>query len=301
MSTENESKWTIERILLIVVSVLFLIAVVFLIVTNVGKTGQATPPDVAKEPAAQPEGGEQVAPAGDESSEGPDTSAAPSDVTPTPRRLALVPTPTAFHVASEDDPRAILDGSPDGFDYFDEPTWFEYNTEGTAAYSIGDGQLNGIDNSPEDTYIYWSFNNAESGNVYSEITATNGDCIEKDAVGFVIRVQADKSPSGYALEVACDGTWRLRRYRGAKATEELVDWTSSDAINAGPFASNRLGIWGYQGQFALFINDAMVGEHVDADYPYTYGFFAVYVHGYRTYDLTATFDNFALWHLPFME
>jgi hypothetical protein len=301
MTTNEGSKWGIERILLIVISVLFLIAVVVLIVTNVGKTGQTIAPDLAKEPAALPEEDAQTAPGAEESSEEPDTGAAPSDVTPTPRRLTLAPTPTAFQVASEDDPRAILDGSPDGFDYFDESTWFEYDTEGTAAYSIGDGQLNGIDYDPADNFIYWSFNNAQSGNVYSEITTTNGDCIEKDAVGFVIRVQGDKSPSGYALEVACDGTWRLRRYRGAKATEELVDWTSSEAINAGPFESNRLGIWGYQGKFYLFINDVMVGEHFDADYPYTYGFFAVYVRGYRTYDLTATFDNFALWHLPFME
>ena len=301
MSTDTGSKWTIERILLIVVSVLFLIAVVFLIVTNVGKNGQATAPEIAKEPASLPEGDEQVAPVGEESSEEPDTSAAPSDVTPTPRRLALVPTPTAFQVASEDDPRAKLEGSPDAFDYFDESTWFEYDTEGAAAYSIGDGQLNGIDYDPADNLIYWSFNNAESGNVYSEITTTNGDCIEKDAVGFVIRVQADKSPSGYALEVACDGTWRLLRFRGTKATEELADWASSEAINAGPFETNRLGIWGYQGKFSLFVNDVMVGDYFDADYPYTYGYFAVYVRGYRTYDLTATFDNFALWHLPFME
>lgn len=301
MSTNEGSKWSIERILLIAISVLFVIAVVVIIVTNVGKNGQATVPELSKDSAALSEGEPQVALGAEESSEESGTSASPSDVTPTPRRLTLVPTPTAFQVASEDDPRAILDGSPDAFDYFDGPTWFEYNTEGIAAYSIGDGQLNGIDYAPEDSFIYWSFNNAESGNVYSEITTTNGDCIEKDAVGFIIRVQADKSPSGYALEVACDGTWRLRRYRGAKATEELVDWTSSEAVNAGPFATNRLGIWGYQGQFIIFINDVMVGEHVDADYPYTYGFFAVYVRGYRTYDLTATFDNFALWHLPFME
>jgi len=114
-------------------------------------------------------------------------------------------------------------------------------------------------------------------------------------------VQADKSSCGYALEVACDGIWRPRRYRGSTATEELIDWTSSEAINAGAFAGNKLGIVCCLGKFALFSNDVIVGEHVDVDYPHTYGFFAVYVRSHHTYDLKTTIDNFTLWHLPFME
>jgi hypothetical protein len=31
------------------------------------------------------------------------------------------------------------------------------------------------------------------------------------------------------------------------------------------------------------------------------GYFAVYVRASQTYDLTATFDDFAFWHIPYQE
>jgi hypothetical protein len=220
-----------------------------------------------------------------------------------PRRLELLPTPTPFHVVSEDDPRHILDlASPDHVDYFDEPdTWSRFETEGVAAYYMQDGHLVGLDAEPEERYIYWSFTFVQAGNTYAEVSTTNGDCIGKDSVGFVIRVDPETTPSGYALEVSCDGSWRFRRFRGNRTPEEFTEWLPSDLVNTGLGAVNRLGIWAYQGEFVPFINGVAVDEIQDADFPWAMGYFALYVRASQTFDLTATFDDFAFWHIPYQE
>ena len=218
------------------------------------------------------------------------------------RRLELAPSPTPFHVTGPDDVRSILDlGRPDGTDYFDVPdNWYDYDTPGYAAYRVEDSHLFGIDYNPSDRPIYWSYTNVSSGNTYAEITATNGDCVGHDAVALVIRVDPEETPSGYSLEVACAGEFRFRSLRSKKLAADLIDWTASDVILTGKDAANRLGIWGYQGHFVVFINGTQVGEYIDRDYDDTYGYFAAYLQAAQTFDLTATFDDFAFWHIPFI-
>jgi hypothetical protein len=217
------------------------------------------------------------------------------------RRRELPPTPTPFHVISEDDPRAVLDLSkPDYVDYFDDSsTWFDFDTEGRAAYRFMDGHLEGQDYEPEELYTWWSYSARSADNTYSEISVTNGDCIGKDAVGLVMRVQKDTAAGGYGLEISCDGEWRLMHFREGKSPEIMVDWTASDTINTGKDATNRLGLWGYQPDFNVFINGQQVGKARDSKYSYKYGMFAVYVRAHQTYDLTAIFDDFAFWQLPY--
>jgi len=231
---------------------------------------------------------EDSAPAGDSESE-------ESEV----ERRPILPTPTPFHVLDEEDVRAELDlTSPDYFDYFTEDFhWFTWGDPEKATYRYVDDMLEGTDHEPEEYYNWWSYSDRFSGNVYAEVSATNGDCIDKDAVGFVIRVDQDKAAGGYALEVSCDGFWRVVRHRIGKTREIMLDWQESDVIETGKGATNRLGIWGYQPNFEFFINGVKVGEANDPNYSYTRGIFALYVHALYTYDLTATFDDFAYWEL----
>jgi len=217
------------------------------------------------------------------------------------QRLERAATPTPFEVDSSEDPRSILDLSqPDHYDFFDDPsTWFRYTDPQYAAYSVSDGQMTGVDHVAGDRPIYWSYTSFPSGNTYAEVSASLGECFGRDALGFVIRVQADETPSGYALEVSCDGAWRFRRLRPAETPFEMVDWTPNERIQVGPNGTNRLGIWGYRGQFVLFINGEQVGAALDDSYTYSLGFFAVYVQSQEAYPLTATFDDFAYWNIPY--
>jgi hypothetical protein len=299
---EETKKINTERIILIIVSILFVLALVYIAITTLG--GEQEPASAV--PASADMSLSETEEPGTEATQEtqptvPTRAAVDTDASPTPRRLVRPPTPTVFTV-TEDDPRAILDlSNPDRVDYFeDDQTWYLYDSD-NAMYWMEQGVLYGKDYQPEEKYVYWTFTNPQSGRVYAEVTATSGDCIHKDSVGMVIRVQKDKSPTGYALEFACDGSYRLRLHRGpTKSPQELIEWTTSEAINTGPFASNRLGLWGYDGKFYLFANGRMIDEYYDNDYPYTYGYFALYVRASDTFDLTATFDDFAFWHIPFI-
>jgi hypothetical protein len=218
-----------------------------------------------------------------------------------PRRLQLTATPTGFAVPT-DDPRAILDLShPDHTDPFDNPdAWFDYDTPGRAAYWVTDGKLFGLDYEPEEIYTWWSNTDTASGNVYTEVSATNGDCVGRDSLGLVIRVDREKNAGGYSLEVSCDGEWRFRLHQIGGDQVNFVDWTKSDAIHSGPGATNRLGLWGYQARFRLYVNGQQVGEYWDTAYHHTYGTFALYTRASQTYDLTGTFDDFAYWNIDFI-
>ena len=227
-----------------------------------------------------------------------------TEVAPTaegPRRLELAATPTPFAVPT-DDPRAILDlAHPDHFDTFDNPeAWFDYDTAGHAAYWVADGKLFGIDYEPEEIYTWESYTDTASGNVYAEVSATNGDCIGRDSLGMVIRVDREQAAGGYSLEVSCDGAWRFRLLQIGGDQVYFVEWTESDAIRTGPGATNRLGLWGYQGRFSLYINGQQVGEYWDTAYHHTYGTFALYTRASQTYDLTGTFDDFAYWNIDYI-
>jgi hypothetical protein len=217
------------------------------------------------------------------------------------QRLEARPTPTPFHVTSEDDPRAILDlGDPDYIDYFDvADKWFDYDTPGRAAYGVADAKLWGLDYEPEELYSWWSYTDKQTDLVYAEVSATNGDCVGKDAVGFVIHSSPETAAGGYALEVSCDGAWRFLKHRVGKMPHELIEWTPSNAIQTGKDATNRLGIWDHFGKFYFFINGVMVGEGRDTPHQYPGGAFALYVKAAQTYNLKAWFDDLASWELPF--
>jgi hypothetical protein len=89
-------------------------------------------------------------------------------------------------------------------------------------------------------------------------------------------------------------------HRQARQAEELQGWMASDLIEIGPGADNRIGLWGYAGEFFVFINNQQVGRIVDRNIVHTFGTFAVYVRAHQTYDLEGTFDDFAFWHIPYI-
>ena len=306
MAEDKGSSISVDRILLIVLSVLLVLALIYIGVDlftgdDDPSTAEQAPVVEESQPAEEPAQAATLPMEEPEEMESEEVVVV--EVTATPRRLEVPPTPTPFVVTDQDDPRAILDlSSPDVFDYFNNADdWYDYDNAGYAAYQISEGQLIGKDYDPEKRAVYWSYNSRPSGNAYVEISATNGDCIAKDAVGLVMRIDAQQTPSGYALEVSCDGAWRFLRYRPAGASAEVyIDWIPSDVINTGNGTTNRLGLWGYAGKFNMFVNGFQVGEYFDRNYSYSYGYFAAYVRAAATYDLPAYFDDFALWDIPFI-
>jgi len=202
----------------------------------------------------------------------------------------------------DEDARVKLDlNNPDYADPFDVTNgWTQYDVEGSGAYRVENGELLGVDFVPEEKFTYWSILNRQSGNVYAEVSATNGDCILKDSVGIVIRIDEKTGSSGYGFEVSCDGNWRVRLHRDSQSPRVVKDWTPSAAILTGAGATNRLGIMGYRDRFYLFVNDQPVGIVTDPQYSRSFGQFALYVRASQTYDLSATFDDFSYWNIRFV-
>ena len=304
MSTSEGKGISIERIIIIVLAVLLLFALFYIAFTMGRRTAPGAP---VEEPVADQPGAAELPPAdpaepvGEPAEEQPAASAPEASPTSGVQRLTLQPTPTPFALTNEDDPRQILDLSqPDYFDYMSDPeTWYDYDDE-NATYRVEDGHLLGIDNIAGKG-LWWSYTGVRpSGNLYAEITATNGDCIGRDTVGLVIRIDPMQTPSGYGLEVSCDGAYRLIRFSSSGPIATPVDWTPSSTINQGAFATNRLGLWAYYGKFYFFINGNLAGEYFDHSPLWTYGYFAAFVKGDVSYPLTATFDDFALWDIPFI-
>lgn len=224
--------------------------------------------------------------------------------TENPQHAADAPPPVepTSEPLPEKDARAKLDlNNPDYADSFDVPNgWTQYDFEGSGAYRVENGELIGVDYVPEEKFTYWSILNSQSGNVYAEVSATNGDCILKDSVGIVIRIDAETGSSGYSFEVSCDGHWRVRLHQDSKNPRVVKDWAPSAAILTGAGATNRLGFMGYRARFYLFVNDQPIGIVSDPQYSRSFGQFALYVRASQTYDLRATFDDFSYWNIRFV-
>lgn len=201
-----------------------------------------------------------------------------------------------------DDVRSLLDPEqPDYYDYFEDITkWYSYDRAGQAGYWMLGGELTGIDYQPDERSTWWSTYTQQSGNLYAEITAINGDCVGKDSVGLAVRVDQEQLVGGYSFEVSCDGHWRFSLHKLEGGRSEIVGWIPSGAILTGKGATNRLGVWAYQNDFIFFVNGEQVGDAVDRLFSFNYGTFAVFVRASLTYDLTASFDDFAVWHIPYV-
>ncbi|MGD8634569.1 MAG: protein kinase, partial [Anaerolineales bacterium] len=210
------------------------------------------------------------------------------------------PSPTAWPTPAQDVRERLDLDSPAYLDSFDEKRWYTYDAEDKASYRIEDGKLIGRDYEPEEIYTWWSRLIEHSGNLYAEVSAQNGDCIGKDSVGMAIRVDEQTAKGGYAIEISCDGYWRLRLHRKDSIPREISGWAPSDAINRGPYAENRIGLFAYRDQFYVYINGQPVSYVRDKAYSRSFGNFALYVRSSMTYDLEAQFDDFALWHVRYV-
>ena len=228
-----------------------------------------------------------------------ETQISEPEVTRQPGTFSTVIGAPTLYPTLDVDPLASLNlTNPDFIDPFDETkNWGTYNNEGSAAYSIGAGSLTGLDFLPEEKNTWWTMTGQQSGNVYVEVDATNGDCLGKDSVGVALRVDQENARSGYSYEVSCDGHWRFRRHHHDGSPRVFVDWAPSPQILQGIGATNRLGVLAYQGRFVFYVNGQQVGTVIDSSYPYSYGAFALFVRASLTYDLTAGFDDFSFWHL----
>jgi hypothetical protein len=230
--------------------------------------------------------------------------------TPIPRATdTLEPSPTISETPTEgtgptstplplapDDPRTGLNLSvPDYKDGFSVPyKWIGPNDSASATNLVDNGKLVAVDHKA-DHFIWWSTTDQKAGDVYVEVTAAIGACSGKDAAGLALRVGGENFDQGYALEVSCDGFFRVRKFINvATPPTTLIDWTAGPDINKGPNASNRIGFLAKDGHLYIFANNKLEGQKEDN--AFASGTFGLYASAETTPDLTVTFTDFALWY-----
>jgi hypothetical protein len=236
----------------------------------------------------------------------------PPTFTPSPTAVANdtpSPTPTAEPTASstptateeslpEEDPRSGLElSSPDYEDSFSQQfSFFEFSDEQTATIVWESGRLRASDNLA-DGFLWWSTTARLAEDFYVEVSAEVGDCSGKDAYGVAIRVGGTNFDQGYTLEVACDGSFRIRKFVSQEAPRLLLNWTTSGAIQSGPNVSNTIGILVEGSQLYPIANGELLLASPIEDRDYASGYFSLFPSAAVTDGLTIFFDDFKIWYL----
>jgi hypothetical protein len=199
-------------------------------------------------------------------------------------------TPTA---TPEADPRNELGSSTWGA-VFEEgtETWFQFEND-QARSEVRDDKLmltakkaNGFD--------AWTMSYPQMKDFYLEVVFTTGEaCAGKDRYGILFR--APDPDQGYLFNVACDGSYQLRKWDGEQFTD-LINWTLDTHIAKGPEVNQRLGVWAEGDRFVLYINGFEVGEASDSSY--SEGTFGVSSAAAETVGFTVDVIEAKAWDLP---
>ena len=94
-------------------------------------------------------------------------------------------------------------------------------------------------------------------NFYLEITMQISLCQPDDQIGIMF-LYSDEGDT-YRLLLTCNGQYRLELIQGGQSIV-IQDWERSSQMSLNMPASNRIGIWLFEGRLQFFINDAFQFE-----------------------------------------
>lgn len=193
----------------------------------------------------------------------PATATPTSTLTPTPTIDWFPPTPTSTLVTSASPtPAPTLSDQRLGItemlvedDFSDESFWTTPQSgSGNAAY--------GADNltlavAKQDSYLSSLSRHDLAPNFYLEMTIEVSFCQPEDQFGIMFWHQSPGNT--YQLVLNCAGEYRLELLQGGQ-TAVIHNWDTASQMQPSHPSTNRMGIWVYQGQFQLYINDVFQFE-----------------------------------------
>jgi len=219
--------------------------------------------------------------------------------TPTPTLTltstqTLTPTITASPTQFAGDPVLSL-GAPTFQDNFQDGDNFYLYDEAQSSFQVKDNHMVLVAKKANN-YETWTLSWGDIKNFYLEITGAFGDtCSGKDRYGMIFR--APDTSQGYLISIACDGSYRLSTWESdLEEYTTIKKWTSSEYINSGPGAVNRLGIKTKDSQLTGFINGHQVFELNDSTF--SKGRFGILVAASDTAGFTAYLTKAVYWKLP---
>lgn len=159
---------------------------------------------------------------------------------------------------------------------------------------------------------YWSA--LETGDFYADIVVINGDqCVDRDSAGMVFRGDPELD-YGYMFGITCGGEYfiGITAVPGAEGIVWSIEddhllsdqrkYISSDLIDTGPGAANRIGVWADSGEFDLYINGKWVDSFNWSGFPigaaFPRGNIALYLGTAQRTNARVSFDDFSIWYNP---
>ena len=119
------------------------------------------------------------------------------------------------------------------------------------------------------------------------------ECDADDRFGMFIRTP-DLS-AGYLVGLTCDGRLAMTKWDGEN-TDVLVNFITSEHINQGLGANNRLGVIAHGDTYQLYVNGHLIAEASDASYTGAYRF-GYFVRAATENPFTVWYDDLAIWLL----
>ncbi len=238
---------------------------------------------------------------GGEDSPGEDQQPAPATETPVPTETPTnTPEPTPTETLTPT-PEPTLPMGIDELNLGEPDATYGFNSKGPFyIYSASDSKVEVKDGTLQFTifdaisWTIWSFSSLELEDYYFEISVKMPDnCQGKDRGGIIFGTPLGETDEGINYQVSCDGNYRLFLYDGTD-TINLVNWSSSDELFAGPGKTNRLGVMHRGQKITLYINGSLVNQVSDDTYV---GNARIGINmGVDNHDnVTITFDDAAYW------
>lgn len=170
---------------------------------------------------------------------------------------------------------------------FDEASAWETYLDDGIALQVVDGVYRV--QTGDEGYI-WGLNDASHNDVVIEVTANQLSAHENNAYGVMCRSDTSNNGDGYYFLISGDGYYTISKGEGDNVNE-LVEWTSSSAINEGQ-ASNTIRAVCIGNYLALYVNDTFVAEIEDGEYAEGFAGFAATA--FEGGDTDITFDNLTI-------
>lgn len=218
------------------------------------------------------------------------TAAGVPEPSPTPQP-SPADTQAATSTASLADPQTRL-GNPAFTEPFDNDDNWAFTDDEHTGMEVSDGRLEMVAFNA-DFWESWTITWVNRSDFYVEMTAAPQNCSGLDRYGVFFRAENDAS-EGYLYGFTCDGKYSLRIWDEEEFIE-LVDWTASPHIDAGPGNTNRLGVLANGNTIGLYANGSLLQEVEDNTYGE--GHIGVFIGSANTEDFTVYVDQLYLWDL----
>jgi hypothetical protein len=193
----------------------------------------------------------------------PPTATPTTTLTPTATIdwFPATPTPTLIPISSPT-PQATLPDSREGVtellisDDFSDPTTWTAPSAASGNVAFGNEDLV-LAAAQQDAYLFSLSPHTLSANFYLELTFETTLCQQDDQFGVVF--WREGQGDYYRLALSCDGQYRLDLVQSGVPVV-VRDWEKASHAQPGAPATNRIGLWVYEGAFQLYINDAFQFE-----------------------------------------